>query len=536
MLRLNRKSLKEYRNDWEKAGVSLYTFDADKVLDNTQKKPQWIHFGSGNIFRAFIAAAQQELLNKGLAETGIVAVETYDDEVVEKVYRKFDNLSVAVTMHGDGRFEKEVIGSVTEALVCHEDYQADWNRLVDIFTNPSLQLASFTITEKGYKLTDFNGNFFTNVADDLAKGPEATTSFMGCLATLTYRRFKAGAYPMAFVSMDNCSHNGDKIRDVIFTFTDHWVKNGLVEKEFAAYVKDENKISYPWSMIDKITPRSSASVQKYLADAGIGDTELITTSRGTYATFVNAEKAQYLVIEDKFPNGRPTLEEVGIIFTDRETVDKAEQMKVCTCLNPLHTALAVYGCLLGYTLIADELKDEDLKKLIEGIGYKEGLPVVVDPKVLNPKDFIKEVLEERFPNPNLPDTPQRIASDTSQKVSIRYGRTISSYGKDAENLEYIPLAIAGWLRYLLAVDDKGNQFELSPDPLLEDLQKAMVGIEIGNVDSVGDKLIPILSNSEIFGCDLCKANLGKKIEGYFKELIEGPGSVRKVLHKYVSVL
>ena len=106
------------------------------------------------------------------------------------------------------------------------------------------------------------------------------------------------------------------------------------------------------------------------------------TAKNTYiAPFINAEAAEYLVVEDKFPNGRMPLEEAGVIFTDRETVNKVEKMKVGTCLNPLHTALAVFGCLLGYELIADEMKDEELRRLVEKIGYDEGLPVVVDPGV-----------------------------------------------------------------------------------------------------------------------------------------------------------
>ena len=287
-------------------------------------------------------------------------------------------------------------------------------------------------------------------------------------------------------------------------------------------------------MIDKITPRSSAKVQDYLNQCGFGDTELIKTEKGTYAAFVNTEKAQYLVIEDTFPNGRPPLEKAGVIFTDRETVDKVERMKVCTCLNPLHTALAVYGCLLGYTLIADELNDPQLKRLIELIGYQEGLPVVTNPGVLDPKTFIKEVLEQRFPNPNLPDTPQRIATDTSQKVGIRFGETIKAYGNAASKLRFIPLAIAGWCRYLLAVDDNGKPFELSSDPLLEDLQKALQGIELGKPESAAGKLQPILSNRSIFGSDLYAVGLGEKIEGYFTELLAGPHAVRNVLKKYTA--
>ena len=120
------------------------------------------------------------------------------------------------------------------------------------------------------------------------------------------------------------------------------------------------------------------------------------------------------------------------MFTSRETVEKVERMKVCTCLNPLHTALAVYGCLLGYTKISDEMKDADLVKLVEIIGYKEGLPVVTDPGILSPKKFIDEVLQIRVPNPFMPDTPQRIACDTSQKLSIRFGETIKEYAASSE--------------------------------------------------------------------------------------------------------
>lgn len=137
----------------------------------------------------------------------------------------------------------------------------------------------------------------------------------------------------------------------------------------------------------------------------------VITSKRTYiAPFVNAEKPQYLVVEDRFPNGRPPLEQAGVYMTDRETVNKTERMKVTTCLNPLHTALAVYGCMLGYTLICDEMKDATLVKLVKRLGYVEGLPVVVDPGILSPKAFIDEVVEQRLPNPFMPDSPQRIAT------------------------------------------------------------------------------------------------------------------------------
>ena len=293
---------------------------------------------------------------------------------------------------------------------------------------------------------------------------------MSMVAALLLERFQNGAYPLAVVSMDNCSHNGEKLQTSVMTVAKAWLEKGFVGQDFIDYLSDETKITFPWSMIDKITPRPHKIVEESLEKDGIEGMTPIVTSKNTFiAAFVNAERPQYLVVEDKFPNGRPALEKAGVYMTDRETVNKTERMKVTTCLNPLHTAMSVYGCMLGYDLICAEMKDEDIVALIKRLGYVEGLPVVVDPKILNPKAFIDEVIEQRLPNPFMPDTPQRIATDTSQKVGIRFGETIKSYvaeGRDLNSLVSIPLAIAGWLRYLLAIDDNGNAFEVSADPLL----------------------------------------------------------------------
>jgi fructuronate reductase len=213
-------------------------------------------------------------------------------------------------------------------------------------------------------------------------------------------------------------------------------------------------------------------------------------------------------------------------------------MKVCTCLNPLHTILAVYGCLLGYTSISQEMKDKHLKTFIQKAGYEEGLPVVVDPGIIKPEDFIKEVIEKRFPNPFVPDTPQRIACDTSQKIPVRFGETLKAYiatGKrEISTLTYIPLFIAGWLRYLMGVDDEGNPFTPSPDPMLEVLQGYIKDISLGDKGPFTKTLKPILSDSNIFGVNLYEHNLASKVEGMFEELVAGKGAVRKTLDKYIK--
>jgi fructuronate reductase len=161
------------------------------------------------------------------------------------------------------------------------------------------------------------------------------------------------------------------------------------------------------------------------------------------------------------------------------------------------------------------------------------MPVVTDPGILDPRDFLREVIDVRLPNPYIPDTPQRIATDTSQKLGIRFGGTIALYRSRAEldtaSLTLIPLAIAAWCRYLLGVDDTGKPFAISPDPLLEQLQSYLSGVKWSDPGSLGESLRPILSNTHIFGQNLYEDSLGGRIEGYVREMLAGSGAVRAVL-------
>ena len=536
-MRLNDQELLK-REQWEKAGIALPRFDRAAMIRATEAEPRWVHFGAGNIFRAFPAALAQTLLEQGLEKTGIVVAEGYDGEIIDKSFTPFDNLTLAVTLKSDGTIDKQVIASVSHS------YRMDksLDELKKIFAAPSLQMASFTITEKGYELTNRDGQLFPAIADDIQAGPAAPQSYLGRIAALCHERYVRGAFPLALVSMDNCSHNGDKLFAAVEAFAKGWSEKGKADAGFLDYVRNRQKVSFPWSMIDKITPRPDEGVKKILAGDGLENLEGVVTSKNTYvAPFVNAEETQYLVIEDVFPNGRPPLEKTGVLFTGRETVDKVEKMKVCTCLNPLHTALAVFGCLLGYTRISDEMKNPDLVKLVEGIGYQEGLPVVVDPGIIKPREFIDVVINTRLPNPFMPDAPQRIATDTSQKVPIRFGETIKAYlaGKASgkagvDRLTLIPLVLAAWLRYLLGIDDKGAAFEVSPDPLYSSLASVLGGIKLGQKGPFHAILEPILSNSKIFALNLYEAGLGERIESYFEEMLAGPGAVEATLRKYIG--
>ena len=537
-MELTLKSLHDDRDAFLAAGYHLPEFDYDTVHKNTVEHPHWIHFGAGNIFRAFQANVAQNLLNSGVLDTGLIAAEGYDYEIIEKSYRPHDNLSILATLKADNTVEKTIVGSIMESLILDSKNEAEYARLREIFKNPSLQMASFTITEKGYATANAKGEFFPAVAADFEKGPEAPESYLGKVVSLLYTRYTHGALPIAMVSMDNCSHNGDKLYAAVNAFAKAWTDNGLVEAGFLGYVNDQTKVTFPWSMIDKITPRPDAKVEAMLAEDHIGGLDAVVTSKNTYiAPFVNAEECEYLVIEDAFPNGKPALDKGGIIFTDRATVDKVEKMKVCTCLNPLHTALAIYGCLLGYTLISEEMKNPLLKNMVEVIGYKEGLPVVVNPGILDPKKFIDEVVNVRIPNPFLPDSPQRIATDTSQKLAIRFGETIKAYEASpdlhTEDLKLIPLVYAGWLRYLMGIDDEGREFTPSSDPLLEEARQYVADYELSFSPKDLSKLDALLANEKIFGVNLHAIGMDTLVKQYFAELSSGVGAVAAALKKYV---
>lgn len=525
---------------FQKAGILLPGYDVAAVSKKAKQAPRWAHFGIGNIFRIFIGGIADGLLEAGVLDRGLTCIETFDYDVVDKIYTPYDNLGLSVILHADGTRTYKVLGSMAEAVKAQSSDPAHWARLKEVFRSKELQLISFTITEKGYALAGSDGIYFPFIQSDIDNGPEKATSAMAVLTAMLYVRYQDSRTPLALVSMDNCSHNGDLLRHSVLTMAREWQKKGYVTEDFLAWLGDETQVSFPWTMIDKITPRPSDAIAADLEALGVENMAPVITSKRTYiAPFINAEQPQYLVIEDRFPNGRPELEKgFGVYLADRATVNLSERMKVTACLNPVHSATGPVGVVLGEELYAKMLNtNPDMMKMARMVAYDEGLPMVEDPRILSPKAFTDELFTDRFPNEYLGDTNLRLATDTSQGVGVRFGETIKAYMKkygSAERLTAIPLGIAGWLRYMLGVDDMGNTYELAPDPMVPEIQAALSSVVFGNPESLTDQLHPILSNEKVFFIDLYKAGLGEKIEGMFREMINGKGSTKATIHKYMN--
>ncbi|MDE6169047.1 MAG: mannitol dehydrogenase family protein, partial [Acetatifactor sp.] len=295
-MKLTMEGITTERKAYEAAGYSLPAFDQEAVKRNTLERPLWIHFGAGNIFRAYQANIVQNLLNRGIMDTGLIAAEGYDYEIIKKSIRPHDNLTILATLKADHTVEKTVVGSIMESLILDSHDPKEYSRLKEIFANPSLQMASFTITEKGYAVTDPRGNVLPAIAADFEKGPDEPDSYLGKVISLLYHRYANGRLPIAMVSMDNCSHNGDKLYTAHAAFAQPWCQNGVPAKALVEYLKDPAKVSFPWTMIDKITPRPDARVEKLLSADGMEGLDAVVTSKNTYiAPFVNAEECEYLV-------------------------------------------------------------------------------------------------------------------------------------------------------------------------------------------------------------------------------------------------
>ena len=267
-MKLSINGIKE-QEAWKKAGIALPGYDAETASEKAKENPVWVHFGIGNIFRVFIGGIADGLLEEEVLDRGITCVETFDYDVVDKIYDPYDNLGLSVILHGDGTREYKVVGAFAEAVKAQSSNAEQWKRLKEIFTSKSLQMVSFTITEKGYALQKADGTWFPFVEADIKNGPDKAAGAMAVLVAMLYERYKAGKYPIALVSMDNCSQNGAKLRESVLTMTEEWKKAGFVDEGFVNYVSDEKVVAFPWTMIDKITPRPSEQIAADLEKLGV---------------------------------------------------------------------------------------------------------------------------------------------------------------------------------------------------------------------------------------------------------------------------
>lgn len=415
--------------------------------DNQRIKTGIVHIGVGGFHRSHQAYYIQQLLqNQNAYEWGICGVGLREaDRKISDVLKNQDHLYTLITQHPDGTDNIEVVGSIHDYLLAVDTP----NLVIDKLSHPDTKIVSLTITEGGYNFNPNNGEFnFQNpdVQHELSH-PDKPKTVYGYLTAALRKRKSANTPPFTILSCDNIQHNGDVARTMLLAFAKRQ------DVELADWI--EEHVSFPNTMVDRITPvTSAANIQQLEKQHGIKD-----------AWPVVCEPFIQWVVEDNFSNGRPPLENLGVQFVP--DVTPYEKMKI-RLLNAGHSILGIPGAIHGHPTIDACMQDEVFAKFMRRFMDVEATPILDEVAGID-LDKYKDKLEERFANPNLKDSVSRICSESSAKLPKFLIPTILDNLKAGGSIEYGTFLLAAWCYY----SDKQTNEQGQPLEIIDELQSQL---------------------------------------------------------------
>jgi mannitol 2-dehydrogenase len=384
-----------------------------------------VHFGVGGFHRAHQAAYIDRLLEQGLAtEWGICGVGVLPaDRRMRDVLRAQDGLYTLVAQHVDGSREPRVIGSIVDYRYAPDDPEAT----IELLAAPSTRIVSLTITEGGY-----HGDGF---------------AFELIVQALARRRDRGIASP-TIVSCDNIEANGEAARRAVMAHAGRCP--GLADW-VAAHTR------FPNSMVDRITPATTpdivAAVQR---DFGVTDQWPVLTEAFTA-----------WVLEDDFADGRPPLEQAGVLLVD--DVGPYESMKL-RLLNAGHQCLCYFAHLCGFEFVHDAARDPLFAEFLLAYFDSEAIPTLAPVPGIDLHDYSRTLIE-RFANPGVRDTVARLCAYSSDRIPKWLLPVIRDNLANDGPIRLASATVAGWARYAEGVDEQGEPIEV--------------------VDQLADSLVPI---------------------------------------------
>jgi len=435
--------------------------------DRARVTPGIVHLGIGAFHRAHQAVVIDDLLANGATDWGINGASLRSSDTYDALAPQ-DCLYTLAVRSGAGT-EHRIIGSVLSTEVAkHNPAQ-----LIARMADPSTRIVSLTITEKGYCHTPQTGELnadHPDIVHDLAN-PDAPRSAPGFIVAALARRRAAGIAPFTVLSCDNLSANGRTVKRVLTQFAH------LRSPDLGKWIAD--RVACPSTMVDRIVPETT--------DA---DRAAVTAELGmTDAWPVMTEPFTQWIVEGDFPAGRPDFARAGVqLVTD---VTPFEHMKL-RLLNASHSALAYLGYLAGYETIADTMTDDGFVALARGV--MQDAAVTLSMPAGTDLNAYSASLLERFSNPALRHRTWQIAMDGSQKLPQRLLGTMQDRLRQGLAIDTHALAVAGWMRYVTAIDENGQAIDVR-DPLAGEL--AAIAKASG---PVAERLAPALLNvRSIFG-------------------------------------
>ncbi len=314
-------------------------------------------------------------------------------------------------------------------------YQDDLAPLIAAGADPATCIISFTVTEAGYYLDAKNQLDWTAFADlradlDAVKTGLAGHTIYGGLVSILRARMQAGAGPVTLMNCDNLRHNGERSRAGLLQFID-----ALGDSALKAWV--EQNTSSPNAMVDRITPRPTPDVAERVKAA---------TGWDDRAALMGESFIQW-VIEDHFIAGRPDWEKVGVEMV--ASVDAYEEAKI-RLLNATHSCIAWAGTLVGYTYIHEGTHDAAIRQFAFDYVTDDVIPVLDTPEKPSPLNLAdyRDVVLDRFGNPAIADTNQRVAMDGFSKIPGFIVPTIRERLACGEPIASVAMLPALFLAYL----------------------------------------------------------------------------------------
>ena len=440
-------------------GIEVPAYDPAKVV------PGIVHLGLGGFHRAHMARFTHDLMGRdastlgwGIVGAGLLPA----DRRMHDALSPQDGLYTLVERSGATE-TVTVIGAIPELVHAADSSIA----LLDVIDRPGIRIVSLTVTENGYCLNPATKKLDPDhplVAADLAD-PEHPHSAIGIIAEAYRRRMVAGRPAFTAMSCDNIQHNGDVLRAAVLDFA------GRRDPALARWI--EQHARFPNTMVDRITPVTAPEDVADLADRyGILD---------NWPVF--SETFTQWVIEDDFAAGRPAWDKVGAQFV--ADVSPYEFMKL-RLLNASHLAVAGLGRLAGYTFIDETMRDDRLRRYMQALMDQETGPTLPLVPGIDLARY-KATLIERFANPTIKDTVERVNTDAPLNVLVD---PIRDRLKGGESVELLSLALAAWLRRMRGEDETGQPIDIR-HPLAQLLrEKAIEG---------GTDPRPMLAIERLFG-------------------------------------
>ncbi|MGY1705985.1 mannitol dehydrogenase family protein [Geodermatophilus sp. SYSU D00697] len=433
------------------------------AYDRAAAAPGVVHLGVGGFHRSHQAVYLDRLLGRGHAGWGITGVGVLAvDRPLHAALRAQDGLYTLVLKAPDGSIEPSVVGSLLDLLLLDDDPEA----VLAAMAAPTTHVVTMTITEGGYSTDKATGRFRPDdaLAADLA-GPVPRTAF-GLLTEALRRRRAAGTPPFTVISCDNVESNGDLARQTLVEFAR--LQQARTGDDLAEWIAAS--VAFPNSMVDRITPATTDEDRRRLtAETGVVD-----------AWPVVAEPYLQWVLEDRFSDARPPLEEVGVQLV--EDVRPYELMKL-RLLNASHQVMSYLGYLAGHRRVDEVLADPLFAALVERYMRLEATPTL-PPVPDTDLAAYRRTLLERFANPAVSDTLARNCAEGSERIATFVLPVVRDLLAQGRPCDLAGLAVAAWARYAAGVDEDG-------DPIVV-------------VDARLEQLTPLLRRSEdplaVLGC------------------------------------